>query len=123
MTILGETLFLLTGDKIITGMHLRQRGFIYTACISFPNNKKRIQEFKDTGDSEYIYQDQQDQACFKHEMASVGFKDLPTETIEEKILCDKAFIFAKVPNYDWYEPGLASKDYILFEKNDCFPCK
>ena len=116
-------MLLLTGDKIIPGMHLRQRGFIYTACISFPKNKKQIQEFKETGDSGYIYQDQQDKACFKHDMASVGFKDLPKEIIEEKILCDKAFIFGKMPNYDWYEPGLASKNYILFEKNDCFPCK
>ena len=37
-------------------MHIRQPGFTYTACETFTNNKERIQKFKETGDSCYIYQ-------------------------------------------------------------------
>ena len=35
--------FLLAGDKFIAGMHLRQPGFICSACGPFIKNKKRIQ--------------------------------------------------------------------------------
>ena len=36
-------------------MHLRQLGFTYSACGSF-TKKQRMQKFKQTGDSQYIYQ-------------------------------------------------------------------
>ena len=36
-------------------MHLRQSGFTYSACRPFTKNKERIQIFKETGDSRYIY--------------------------------------------------------------------
>ena len=31
--------FLLTGDKFMPQMHLKQRGFTYSACGSFTKNK------------------------------------------------------------------------------------
>ena len=40
--------FLLVGDKFMPEMHLRQRGFTYSACRSFINNKEIIQKFKQT---------------------------------------------------------------------------
>ena len=45
----------LAGDKFMPEMRLRQLGFIYSACGSFTTNKERIQKFKETGDSRYIY--------------------------------------------------------------------
>ena len=36
-------------------MHLKQSGFTYSACGPFTKNKKRIQNFKETGDTSYIY--------------------------------------------------------------------
>ena len=36
-------------------MRLRQPGFTYSACGAFTKSKKRIQKFKETGDSRYIY--------------------------------------------------------------------
>ena len=36
-------------------IHLRQSGFTYSACGTFTKNKERIQKFKETGDSWYIY--------------------------------------------------------------------
>ena len=47
---------LLAGDMFMTEMNLRQPGFTYSACESFTKNKERIQTFKETGDSRYIYQ-------------------------------------------------------------------
>ena len=44
-------------------MHLRQPGFTYSACRPFIKNKERIQKFKETGDSRYIYQNEPDKAC------------------------------------------------------------
>ena len=35
--------FLLTGDKFIPEMHLKQPGFTYSACGPFTRNKQRIQ--------------------------------------------------------------------------------
>ena len=46
--------FLLAGDKFIPEMHLREIVFTYSACGPFTKNKKRIQKFKQTGDSRYI---------------------------------------------------------------------
>ena len=36
-------------------MHLRQLGFTYSACGPFNKCKERIQQFKETADSKYIY--------------------------------------------------------------------
>ena len=89
-------------------MHLRQPGFTYGACGPFTKNKERIQKFKETGDSRYIYQNEQDKACFQHDMAYGGFKDLARRTDSDKILRDKAFNIAMNPKYDRYQIGLAS---------------
>ena len=56
--------FLLAGDKFVPEVHLRQLGFMHSACESFTKNKKRIQKFKETGDSRYIYQNEQDKSYF-----------------------------------------------------------
>ena len=47
--------FLLSGDKFMPEMNLRKFGFTYSACETFTKKKKRIQKFKETGDSRYIY--------------------------------------------------------------------
>ena len=46
------------GDKFMPGMQLRQPGFTYSAYWSFTKNKDKIQKFKETGDSQYIYQNE-----------------------------------------------------------------
>ena len=56
--------FLLTGDKFMPEMHLKQSGFTYSACGPFTENKKRIQKFKETGKTKYIYRNELDKACF-----------------------------------------------------------
>ena len=56
--------FFLAGDKYISEMHLKQLGFTYSACGPFTENKKRIQKFKETSDTSYIYKNELDKACF-----------------------------------------------------------
>ena len=79
-------------------------------------NKKRIQKFKETGDTNYIYKNELDKACFQHDMAYGDFKDLKRRTFSDKVLRDKAFNIAKNPKYDGYQRGLASMVYKFFDK-------
>ena len=78
-------------------MHLKQLGLTYSACGPFTKNKERIQKFKGTGDTKYIYESELDKACFQHDMAYVDFEDLARRTVSDKVLRDKAFNIAKNP--------------------------
>ena len=42
---------------------------MYSACGPFTKSKERIQKFKQTGDSQYIFQKELGKACFQHDMA------------------------------------------------------
>ena len=53
---------LLVGDKFVPEIHLRQPGFTYSGCGLFTKNKERIQKFKGTGDTSYIYKNELDKA-------------------------------------------------------------
>ena len=57
-------IFLLTGDKFVPEMHLKQPRFTYSACGPFTKIRERIQKFKETGDSRYMYKNELDKACF-----------------------------------------------------------
>ena len=108
--------FLLTGDRFMPEMHLKELGFTYSACGTFTKNKKRIQKFKETGDTSYIYKNELDKACFQHDMAYGDFKHLKRRTFSDNILRDKAFNIARNPEYDGYQRGLASMVYKFFDK-------
>ena len=56
--------FLLSGDKFMPEIHLKQPGLTYSACRPFIKNKEKIQKFKETGDTCYIYKNKLDKACF-----------------------------------------------------------
>ena len=87
--------FFLARDKFMPEIHLKQPGFTYNACGTFTKNKERIQKFKETGNSQYIYQNKLGKACFQHDMAHRDFKDLTRRTASDKILHDKALSIAK----------------------------
>ena len=86
--------FLLVRDKFMPKMHLRQPGFTYSACGPFTKNEERIQRFKETGDTSYIYKNELDKACFQHDMAYGDFKDLAKRTAADKVLRNRAFKIA-----------------------------
>ena len=74
-------------------------GFAYSAWGPFTKYKKRIEIFKETGDSRYIYQNEFDKACFQQDMAYGDCKDLNRRTTADKVLRDKAFNVTKNPKY------------------------
>ena len=108
--------FLLAGDKFMPEVHSRQPQFAYSACGPFTKNKERIQKFKETGGTSYIYKNELDKVCFQHDMAYGDFKDLPKRTAADKVLRDKAFKIASDQKYDGYQRGLASMVYRFFDK-------
>ena len=108
--------FLLAGDKFMPEMHLRQPQFTYSTCRPFTKHKQRIQKFKETDDTNYIYKNELGKACFSHDAAYSDSKDLTKRTIADKILKNGALNIAKDPKYDAYQRGLASMVYKLFDK-------
>ena len=97
-------------------MHLKQRGFTYSACGPFTKSKQRIEKFMQTGNTDFIYRNELDKACFQHDMAYGKSKDLVKRTQSDKVLKDKAFKIATDPKYDDYQRGLASLVYKFFDK-------
>ena len=107
--------FLLVGDKFMSEMHLKQPGFTYIAG-PFTKNKKRIENFMQTGNSDFIYRNELDKACFQHDMAYGNSKDLVKRTQSDKVLKDRAFKIACNPKRGGYQRGLASMVYKFFDK-------
>ena len=114
---------LLVGDKFMPEIHLRQPQFTYSACGPFTKHEQRIQKFKETGDTNYIYKNELDKACFAHDAAYSDSKDLTKRTVADKILKNKAFDIAKDPKYDGYQRGLASMVYKFFDSKVASPDK
>ena len=56
---------------------------------------KKIQKFKEKGDSRYIYQNELDKARFQHDTVFRDFNDLLRGTASDRVLHDKAFNIAK----------------------------
>ena len=106
---------LLAGDKFMPEIHLRQPKFTYSACGPFTKHEQRIQKFKEL-DTNYIYKNELDKACFAHDAAYSDSKDLTKRTVADKSLKNKAFDIAKDSKYHGYQTGLASMVYKFFDK-------
>ena len=100
--------FLLVGDKFMPELNLKQSGFTYIACSPFTRNKETIEKFMQTGNTDFIYRNGLDKACFQHDMAYGKSKDLAKTT--------QAFKIASDSKYDGYQRGLASMVYKFFDK-------
>ena len=108
--------FLLAGDKFMPEMHLRQPGFTFSACGPFTKKKERIKKIMKTENTDFIYKNELDKACFQHDMAYGRSKDLAKRTQSDKVLRDKAFKVANDPKYDGCQRGLASMVHKFFDK-------
>ena len=109
--------FLLVRDKCLPEVHLKQLGFTYSACGPFTKNKEGIEKFMQTGNTNFIYKNELDKACFQHDMAHGKTKDLKRRTQSDKVLKDKAFKIAINPKYNGYQRGLASMIYNFLIKS------
>ena len=99
-------------------IHLKQPGLTYSAYGQFKKNNQRIQKFKETRDSRYIYKNELDKACFQHDMAHGNFKDLKRRTASCNVLRDKAFDIAKNPKYGGCQRSLASMVYTVCDRKN-----
>ena len=70
-------------------MHLKQHGFIYSAFGPFTKNKEKIKKFMQTGNTDFIYRNKLDKACFQHDVAYGKSKDLTKRTQSDKVPRDK----------------------------------
>ena len=93
---------MLTGDKFISEMHLRQLRFTYSAFRPFTESKERMQKFK--------------RAKHVSQLARGDFKDLRRRTASDKLSRDIAFDIAQNLKDDGNQRGLASMVYNLFNK-------
>ena len=107
---------LLVGDKFMPEMHLKQPGFTYSACGPFIKHAERIKKFKETGDTSYIFKNELNKACFKHDSAYADYKDLLNRARADKVLRDRAYEIASDNKYDGYQRGVASMVYNFFDK-------
>ena len=60
---------LLTRDKVVTEMHLKEPGFTHSSCGPMNKTKKRIQKLKETGDSRQIYRNELDKGLLIMEVS------------------------------------------------------
>ena len=107
--------FLLSGDKFMPEMHLRQPRFVYSACGPFTRRKERIKEFKRIDDTRLSYRNELDKACFKHDAAYAKYEDVENRLISDQKLRDKTCDIASNPLYDGYQRGLVSMVYRFFD--------
>ena len=107
---------LLARDKFMPEMHLKQPGFNYSACGPFTKNKEKIEKFMQTRNTDFIYKNELDKACFQHDMTYGKSKDLAKRTQSDKILRDKAFKIATDSKYDGYQRRLAWMVYSFFDR-------
>ena len=83
--------FLLTADKFMPELHLKQQGFTYSACGPFNKHRGTIQKFREKGSSKHLCRNQLDKACFAHDAAYSDSKDLAKRTVSDTILKDGAY--------------------------------
>ena len=77
--------FLMAGDKFMPKMYLKQPGFTYSVCGLFTENKEKIQKFIQARNTDYIYKNDLDKACFRHDMAYGKYSNLAKRTQPDKV--------------------------------------
>lgn len=91
-------------------MHLRQPGFTYSSCGLFTRNKQRIWKFVQAGYTNYIYNNELNKACFRHDMPYDKRKDLERRSQSVSIKRQSYWI-ENNPKYGAYQRGVASVVY------------
>ena len=104
------------GDTSMPGIYLKQTGFTYSSCGPFTKNKAGIENITQTGNTNFIYKNELDKACFQHDIAYGKSKNLVKRTQSDKVLKDKAFKITSDPKYDGYQRELGSIVYKFFDK-------
>ena len=92
--------FLLTADKFIPELHLKQPGFTYSACGPFSKHRERIKKFREPANLKHLYKNELDKACFTHNATYSDSKDLANRTTSDRNLKERPYEIAINRNYD-----------------------
>ena len=79
-------------------------------------NKERIEKFMQTENTNFIYKNELDKACFQHDMAYAKSKDLAKRTQSDKVLRNKVKLRV-MQKFGGYQRGLASMVKSFLIKN------
>ena len=92
--------------------------FTWSDCGPFTKKKERTERFMQTRNTDFIYKNELDEACFQHDKAfdMILLKNLVKRTQSDKVLKDKAFKIVIDPKYDGYQRGSTSMVYKFFHK-------
>jgi hypothetical protein len=86
----------------------------YSACGPGTKHKKRIQDYIKTGDTNHIFKNELDKACFYHDSGYSKFKDVANRQVADKVLMKHAINIANDESIDGYQRSLASMVYAFF---------
>ena len=95
---------------------MSKTAFTYSVWGPFTRHVCRIQKFKETKDSRYIYRNELDKVCFQHYMTYNAYKDIVTKKASDEVLFEKAFQIANNPKNDRYQRELVSMVCKLSDK-------
>ena len=73
---------LLTGDKFMPELYLKQKVFTYIACGPFPKHGERIQKIREKVNLRHLYRNELGRACFAHDAAYSDSKILLWELFQ-----------------------------------------
>ena len=89
---------LLTGDKFMLELHLKQPGF----SIVLLDHGERIEKFRETGNLKHLYRNELDKACFAYDQVYSESKDLVKRIISDKSLKDWAYEIGRNREYNGF---------------------
>ena len=70
-----------------------------------------------SGNTDFIYRNEFDKACFQHDVVYGKSRDLAKRTQSDKVLSYKVFKIASDPKYDNYQRGFVLMVYNFFYKS------
>ena len=103
--------FLLTGDKFVPELHLKQPRFTYSVCGPFTKHRERTQKFREVSNLKHLYRNELGKGYFAHDATYFEIKDFAKRTISDKILKIRAYEIAINRKYDGHQRALAKMVY------------
>ena len=95
--------FLLTGEKFMPELHLKQQGFTYNACGPFTKHREIIRNLE-----KQVIQNIYTETNQIYSATCSDSKDLTKRTISYKTLNNKGYEIARNCKYNGYQRALAS---------------
>ncbi len=83
----------------------------YAACGLGTKYEERLQKYVQTGETQYIFQNESDKACFFHYANYSKYKDISNRQAPDRTLMDEAMKIAANESLHGYQRSLAGMIY------------